>query len=60
MSNNENKLNKDIQKKKYYLNEVCVPKGCIKFNSVEQQNKIFNKKANKNEKSSYYSLNFND
>jgi len=40
-------------------NKVGIPKGFVMFNSVEQQNSIINKKADKSKPSSYYSLTFN-
>ena len=65
MAQRKNKLIKDklsqnnSSKSIIYSNKVGIPKGFVMFNSVEQQNLIINKKADKSKPASYYSLTFN-
>jgi len=55
----KNKLKDNSSKNLNYSNKVCLPKGFVMFNSVEQQSLIINKKADKSKPASYYSLTFN-
>ena len=58
MGQRKNKSTKDKSSKIKYPMKVGIPKGFVVFNSVEQQNAIMNKKADKNKPASYYSLTF--
>ena len=56
----KNKLTLDNSSKSMnYPNKIGIPKGFVIFNSIEQQNSIINKKADKSKPASYYSLTFN-